>query len=295
MTIAPEGPAAAPLRCVAIELTARCQLTCSHCYAESGPTCGHGSMSTGDWRRVITEAAALGAVTVQLIGGEPSLSPGFTGLVGHALDAGLRVRVYTNLYRVRGAHWSLYEHPRVDLACSYYSDEAAEHDRVTGRAGSHTATRANIVEAVRRGIRVEVGIVDLGGGQRVAQARAELEALGVAGVRVDRVRRVGNAAGSVLPSTSALCGRCGDGKAAILPDGTVAPCEIGRFLPGGSVADGTSLASVLASDRWARLRARIPHRAAAPCDPECAPLDDSQCGPVNSGPCGPGADDDGDL
>ncbi|WDN56048.1 radical SAM protein [Streptomyces clavuligerus] len=287
MTIAPEAPATAPLRFLAVELTSRCQLACSHCYAESGPTCGHGTMSTGEWRRVITEAAALGATTLQLIGGEPSLHPDFTELVEHALDTGLRARVYSNLYRVRAAHWRLYEHPRVDLACSYYSDDAVQHDAITGRAGSHTATRAHIAEAVRRGISISVGIVDLGGGQRVAQARAELEALGVAGVRIDRVRPVGNAAGSALPSTSALCGRCGDGKAAILPDGTAAPCELGRFLPGGSVADGTSLASVLASDRWARVRASIPHRADGnPCPPDCLPNRDT---------CQPGsgtADDD---
>jgi hypothetical protein len=53
---------------------------------------------------------------------------------------------------------------------------------------------------------------------------------------VDRVREVGNAAKTVaLPSTPQLCGQCADRKVAILPDGTVAPCVLGRFLPAGHV------------------------------------------------------------
>ncbi|WP_172388230.1 radical SAM protein [Streptomyces sp. MNP-20] len=287
MTTAPQTPAIA-LRFLSLEITARCQLTCpSHCYAQAGPTRGHGSMTREDWHRIIDEAAALGTTTLQLIGGEPTLHPDFTGLVEHALRVGLRVHVYSNLVHVRAEHWQLFEHPLLSLACSYYSDDTGEHDAITGRCGSHAATRHNIAEAVRRGIPVKVGIVDLGGGQRVEQARAEMQALGVQKVHVDRVRAVGNAANAALPSTSALCGRCGDGKAAILPDGDVSVCEIGRFLTAGSVRSA-SLASILASDRWAAVAASVPRRSGAdPCPPDCAPNDDTACGPDNPGPCGP--------
>ncbi|MFF4409862.1 radical SAM protein [Streptomyces sp. NPDC001404] len=294
MTMAPEVPTTA-LRFLSLEITGRCQLTCpSHCYAQAGPARGHGSMTGQDWHRIIDEAAALGTMTVQLIGGEPTQHPGFAKLVEHALGTGMRVRVYSNLFRVRDAHWRLFAHPHLSLACSYYSDDAAEHDAITGRRGSHAATRANIAEAVRRGVRVKVAIIDLGDGQRVEQARAELRALGVCEVRVDSVRAVGNAAGTAVPSVSTLCGRCGNGKAAILPDGQVSVCEIGRFLTAGSVKNA-SLASVLASDRWAKVTASIPHRigVAPVCPPDCAPNDDTQCGPATGGgPCGP-ADDDG--
>ncbi|MEO3976890.1 radical SAM protein [Streptomyces sp. CAU 1734] len=293
MTIAPEAPV--PLRFLSLELTARCQLSCpSHCYAQAGPSGGHGSMSVADWRRVVSEAAALGTTTVQLIGGEPLLHPDCVELAEHVLGLGLRARIYSNLYRVRAEHWALFAHPLIRLATSYYSDDPVQHDVITGRPGSHAATRGNIIEAVRRGVEVAVGIVDLGGGQRVEPARAEMEALGVHQVRVDRVRAVGNAApGAAAPSVSSLCGRCGDQKAAILPDGRVTPCEIGRFLNAGTVAKGSSLAAVLSGRRWAEVTARVPHRASAdPCAPECAPADDSQCGPENSGPCGPVGDGD---
>ncbi|MEV0442919.1 radical SAM protein [Streptomyces spectabilis] len=295
MTTAPEPPVT-PLRFLSLEITSRCQLTCrSHCYAEAGPTRGHGSMTGADWHRIIDEAATLGAKTVQLIGGEPTLHPAFTELVEHAVQNGLRVRVYSNLVRIRDRHWQLFEHPQVSLATSVYSDDADEHDAITGRCGSHAATRANVIAAVHRGVRVKVGIVDMGGKQRAAQARAEMQALGVHRVQVDPVRAVGNAAGVAIPSTAALCGRCGNGKAAVLPDGQVSVCEIGRFLTAGSVKSA-SLASVLAGGRWAQVRAIVPRRASADavCPPDCSPNDDTACGPeTGDDPCGP-ADDDGD-
>ncbi|MEW1550524.1 radical SAM protein [Streptomyces tsukubensis] len=289
MTIAPEAPSTAPLRFLSLEITSRCQLTCpGHCYAQAGPTAGHGTMTTDNWRRVLTEAAGLGATTVQMIGGEPLLHPHLTEIARHALDLGLRVRIYSNLYRVRAEHWLLFEHPRVSLATTVYSDDPAEHDTITGRTGSHAATVGTIAEALRRGLRPAVAVIDLGNGQRAEQARSAMTALGVPHVRVDRVRAVGNAARGALPSTAELCGRCGDRKAAVLPSGDVSVCEVGRFLTAGTVAAGASLASVLNSDRWAEITASVPHRASAdPCPPDCQPAASDSCAPAKGEPCGP--------
>ncbi|MEU9599835.1 radical SAM protein [Streptomyces sp. NPDC048109] len=268
-----------------LEITRRCQLTCeTHCYAKAGPTQGHGSMSTDEWKRIISEAAALGTERIQLIGGEPTLHPAFTELVEHALAKGLKVLVYSNLFRVRAEHWELFARPGVSLATSYYADTDDGHDQVTGRTGSHAATRANLIEAHRRGIHVRVGIVDILDGQRVAEARAELQELGVTDVHTDRVRAVGNAATSTaIPSTSALCGRCANGMAAILSDGTVTPCVLGRFLPAGQV-QGNTLHEVFASPSWRRVAASIPAGRHDPCGPDCGPNDDSCKG---GGTCDP--------
>jgi MoaA/NifB/PqqE/SkfB family radical SAM enzyme len=291
MTIAPETPTrTAPIipRFLELEITRRCQLTCAaHCYAEAGPTMGHGVMTGDDWKRVISQAAALGVQKIQLLGGEPTLHPDFAELVEHALAEGLGVEVYSNLYRVRLEHWDLFTRPGITLATSYYADTDEGHDQVTGRTGSHAATRANLIEAHRRGFHVRVTIVDVLDGQRVGQARAELEALGITDVHTDRVRGVGNAVqDGGLPSTSALCGRCANGIAAILSDGSVTPCVLGRFLPAGQVQEAT-LERVFASPRWQQVAASIPVGRHDPCGPDCGPNDDSQGG---GGTCGP-ADD----
>ncbi|MDI3405766.1 radical SAM/SPASM domain-containing protein [Streptomyces cavernicola] len=270
-----------------LEITGRCQLSCTHCYAESGPTKGHGNMTGDDWRRVLDEAAAIGVERVQFIGGEPTTHPEFTALVRHALAAGLTVQVYSNLYRVRPEHWDLYEDKRVSLATSYYSDLPADHDRVTGRKGSHAATRANIIEAVRRGIPLKVGVINTRAGQRAEQARTELDSLGVGQASIDHARGVGNAARtSALPSTSELCGRCAKGIAAVLPDGTVAPCVMGRFLPAGQVRTAT-LEDVFTSARWQEVAASIPQRGPTACAPDCKPADSDSCRPASGSPCNP--------
>ncbi|MFK0047736.1 radical SAM protein [Streptomyces sp. NPDC090741] len=284
MTI--EAPA--KLRFLSLEITGRCQLTCpSLCYAGSGPTRGHGSMSDGDWFRTIDQAVALGAEEVQLIGGEPTLHSGFASIAHHALAAGLRVRVYSNLVRIRDEHWELLEQPGVRLATTYHSSVAAEHDAVTGREGSHTATRANIVEAVRRGIALKVAVLDAGDPARAERARTELAALGVRDVHVGKVRAVGNAASAALPSTAELCGRCGDQRAVVLPGGEVAVCEIGRFLTAGSVLDD-GLDQVLSGPRWAEASGSVLRRTGpTACHPDCQPSNSDSCDPGKNDPCDP--------
>ncbi|MEU9523281.1 radical SAM protein [Streptomyces sp. NPDC048224] len=284
MTIAPQSPTLAPPAFLELEITGKCQLTCpSLCYAKAGPTEGHGSMTAADWKTLISEAAAIGVRTVQFIGGEPTLHPEFTALVHRALGVGLNVQVYSNLYRVKLDHWTLFSHPRVSLATSYYSDTAEEHERVTGRKDSHAATRSNIVQALKRGIPLQVGIVEVFDGQRTAEARDELLALGVRTVNVDRVRSVGR--GEVhVPSTSDLCGRCADGRAAVMTDGTVTPCVLGRFLnTGNAKTDG--LAAVFGGQQWADTAASKPPPFVA--TGGCTPADSNDCDPAQTPACDP--------
>jgi MoaA/NifB/PqqE/SkfB family radical SAM enzyme len=285
MTIAAEAPTRPEVpEFLELEITGRCQLTCpSLCYAKAGPTEGHGSMTTDDWKRLISEAAEIGVRKVQFIGGEPTMHPDFEALVHRALALGLDVQVYSNLYRVKLDQWKLFEHPKVSLATSYYSDVTEEHERVTGRQGSHAATRANIVQAVQRGIPLQVGIVEGFEGQRTAQAREELLALGVRTVNVDRVRSVGR--GEVhVPSTKDLCGRCADGRAAVMTDGRVTPCVLGRFLDTGN-AKTEGLAAVFGGQKWADTAASIPRRPVPTAG--CTPADSNDCDPANTEACDP--------
>lgn len=266
-----------------LEITRNCNEFCDHCYADSGPRQGHGAMTSGDWLRVIDQAAASGVRDVQLIGGEPTQHPDFALIMRHALNAGLGVEVYTNLVQVRPEWWDLYAHPAAFLATSYYSDDPAEHDKITRRKGSHAATRANIAEAVRRGIRIRAGIVDVRDGQRTAQARADLESLGVANINTDRTRNVGRGQRGKTADPGELCGRCTHENLAVSPDGDVWGCTISRFLPpAGNLRDHT-LTEVLASPGMAALTAMIPPRHKG-CQPgDSAP---SVCGPQVCNPAG---------
>jgi len=243
-------PAARPARSTPafsflwLEVTGRCGLACSHCYAGSGPSASHGVMTGDDWRSVITQAADMG-------GGEPTLHPDFFALLAHAIKAGLAAEVYSNLTHVKDSLWDLLARPGISLATSYYSDDPAEHDAITGRPGSHARTLAGIRHAIARGIPLRAGIVEVTEGQRTARARAELEALGVTRIRTDRLRRLGRAADAAGPDVSELCGRCGRGIAAIIPSGDVTPCVMARWLPAGNVRQAP-LADILSGPAMAR-------------------------------------------
>jgi radical SAM protein with 4Fe4S-binding SPASM domain len=258
------------LRFLWLEITGRCQLRCRHCYSESGPDKGHGCMTTDDWRRVLDEAAELDVSDVQFIGGEPTLHPDLAELVQHALGRALAVEVYSNLVRVTDTLWDVFQRPGVRLATSYYSPDAAQHDAITDRR-SHDRTLSNACEALRRGIPLRVGVVDVDDGQDVAGAVAQLESLGVTSVRVDRLRQVGRGVRDQAPSIEQLCGKCADGTLVVTPGGDVLPCVFARWLVLGNVRD-TGLREIYESAALTRreLRSRFVLQA-DDCDPDCDP------------------------
>ena len=281
-------PPAPALTFMWLEVTGRCQLACTHCYADSGPNGTDGTMSYADWISAIDQAATLGVSMVQMIGGEPTLYAGLPGLVTRALDRGMEVEVYSNLVHVTDAMWELFTQPGVRLATSYYTDDPDEHKRITGRR-TLRRTLTNIGHAHLRGIPLRVGIIDLGAGQRVAQAHEELASLGVTDVSVDRMRLLGRPARRACDA-SELCGRCGDGIAAILPDGSVTPCPLSRWLSAGNIA-ATPLAELAGGVRKiaaADIRPALSQACTPPCEPQCTPgCDPSVNAPGGGDGCNP--------
>ena len=126
-----------------LEVTGRCQLSCRQCYADSGPSGTHGSMTRWDWQRVLDEAGGLDVEMVQFIGGEPTLYPDLAQLVEYALARGLGVEVFSNLVHVADEVWDVFARPRLSLASSYYSDDPAQHAAVTGRRATRGRKRTS--------------------------------------------------------------------------------------------------------------------------------------------------------
>lgn len=204
-------------------------------------------MTADDWEHVITQAAAIGVKTVQFIGGEPTLSPHLPRLASHALSSCLNVNVYSNLVRVTPDLWELFALPGVALSTSWYAADPATHAAVTGSRAAYNATRANIGKAVQLGIPVHAAIIAIVPGQDTAAAEAELRVLGVTRIRVRDVQGIGRAARDDHGTDLAeLCGHCGIDRAAILPDGQLTPCVIGRWLDCGNVRE-TPLVAILAA------------------------------------------------
>ncbi|MGI9001549.1 MAG: radical SAM/SPASM domain-containing protein [Pseudonocardia sp.] len=274
------------------EITGKCQLECQHCYAESGPHGVPGSMSRTDWITTIDDAADLGVAMVQFIGGEPTLHPDLPKFVRHALDRAVRVEIYSNLVYVPEMLWKVFSQPGVRLATSYYSDEAQQHEQITQRRGSYARTRTNIREALRRSIPLRVGVIEVRDSQRIERARAELAALGVTDVHVDRLRRVGRGANQEPSDVNELCGHCAQGVVAVSPTGEVWPCVFARWMPLGNVRT-TPLMEILSGTLMASARTVLSKSdwgdVTAICDPRCCPnnMCDPQCSPSCSPSCTP--------
>ncbi|MGW6027739.1 SPASM domain-containing protein [Streptomyces sp. NPDC055099] len=75
--------------------------------------------------------------------------------------------------------------------------------------------------------------------------------MGVESIKTDTVRPFGRAA---APNASRLCGRCGDARASVGPDGTVSPCVFSTWLSAGNVFDA-SLHNILVGDGMAAAKA----------------------------------------
>lgn len=275
-----------------LEITGRCQLTCVHCYADSGPLGRHGTMKREDWIRVLSEARELGMHMVQFIGGEPTLHPDLPVLINHALTQGLTVEVFSNLVHITEKLWNIFSQPGVSLATSYYSDNADQHAAVTGRQ-TYMQTKTNIMEALRRSIPLRTGLIDVQDGQRVEQARAELEALGVVEIGSDQLRQVGRGVRNHKPDISQLCGKCAQGVAAVSSNGDVWPCVFARWMPVGNVHHHT-LSEVLNGPEMVKIAAQLSTHfksrsqvACNPDDPNCRPNCDPYCNPNCKPSCDP--------
>jgi radical SAM protein with 4Fe4S-binding SPASM domain len=282
ITTALEGAEDKTTRFMWLEITKKCQLECSHCYAESGPKGTHGAMGEEDWIQVINDGADIGVEAVQFIGGEPTLNRSLPRLIGHALTRGLQVEVYSNLTHIRPDIWNALSQEGVSLATSYYASAGQQHDSITQRQGSHRRTRANIVEALSRNIPLRVGVIGVEEGQDVQGAVEELQALGIeeARIGIDYLRQVGRGVRTKEPSVDQLCGSCTDGVVAIMPDGMVRPCLFTRWdeMVVGNVKE-SSLTQVIQGERLRRIREQLdesfgvvdtcrPGRKCGPCVPK---------------------------
>ena len=76
-------------------VTSRCNLACTHCYASVGQNCGD-ELDTQEALAVIDDLAAFGAPVVLFSGGEPFVRPDILTLARHAASKKLRVVFSTN-------------------------------------------------------------------------------------------------------------------------------------------------------------------------------------------------------
>lgn len=244
-----------------VELTARCNERCIHCYAESSPERSE-SLTWAELREVLEDARALGFERVQLTGGDPLVSVHCIPAVELASALGIpEVEIYTNGLALRGETYARLRRLAPSFAFSFYSHDPATHDTITRTPGSHVRTTRAIRRALDDGLRVRVGVISMPENRgHASETQALLLDLGVRAdaIGFDSVRGVGRgAAGSGYtgglqenPSkggTESTRPRNFGGSAAVSYDATVYPCIFSRHLRLGSIRNGERLAEILSS------------------------------------------------
>jgi MoaA/NifB/PqqE/SkfB family radical SAM enzyme len=243
-----------------IELTARCNERCTHCYAESSPERTE-ALSEAVVMSALDDAAELGFTRVQLTGGDPLISELCVPAARRATRLGIpQVEVYTNGLALIGRTYEELAALGVHFAFSFYSHDPATHDSITRTAGSHRRTLASIRRAARDGLHVRASVIVMDANRDdLAPTIALLRDAGVpeSSIGADVQRSVGRGLMTIRPKEARLeellpHAKAGhreqaasaddaqadpSGRAAVSYDGTVYPCIFSRAFPLGRLPE----------------------------------------------------------
>ncbi len=119
------------------ELTHRCPLRCPYCSNPLMLERAAAELDTATWRRVLSEAAALGVLQVHFSGGEPLARRDLAELVGHAAEAGLYGNLITSGIGLDAARMAALAAAGIEhVQLSLQDADPAMGDRVAGLAGA---------------------------------------------------------------------------------------------------------------------------------------------------------------
>ena len=152
MTAHSPPPPAPPIG-VLVELTHRCPLGCPHCSNPLALERPAAELDTETWKRVFSEAAALGALHVHLSGGEPTARRDIAELIRSAAEAGLYSNLITSGVGVSEKLMGQMVEAGLDHAqLSFQGADKATNDRLGHYDGAWEKKRAFAAMAARAGL-----------------------------------------------------------------------------------------------------------------------------------------------
>lgn len=143
-----------------LEITARCNLECRHCYINlsSNDLQGRsGELTLQEIDAIADQAVSLGAVWVLISGGEPLLRDDFPEIYLNLKRKGLLVSVFTNATLLRDEHVELFgKYPPRDIEVTVYGASPETYERVTRRPGSFAAFTSGLNRLMESGVKVRL-------------------------------------------------------------------------------------------------------------------------------------------
>jgi radical SAM protein with 4Fe4S-binding SPASM domain len=141
-----------------LEITARCNNNCRHCYINLPAGDGESKkeeLSVEGILEIAGEAVSLGAMWCLITGGEPLLRDDFSDIYLDLKRKGLLVSVFTNATLVAEEHVGLFKkYPPRDIEVSVYGVTEETYERVTRRPGSFHAFMRGLNLLLESGVKV---------------------------------------------------------------------------------------------------------------------------------------------
>ncbi len=143
-----------------LELTARCNLNCRHCYINLpvfDEEAAARELTAAEISRIADEAVELGAVWCLLSGGEPLLRRDFAEIYLALKRKGLLLSVFTNGTAITDEHIELFRrYPPRDIEMTVYGVSEETYERVTRHKGAYGAFRRNLDRLYEAGVTVRL-------------------------------------------------------------------------------------------------------------------------------------------
>jgi radical SAM protein with 4Fe4S-binding SPASM domain len=143
-----------------LELTARCNNNCRHCYINvpaEDKAAKERELSIEEIDGIAGEAVSLGAFWCLITGGEPLLREDFFDIYLRLKKKGLLLSIFTNATLVTEEHVKLFKkYPPRDIEVSVYGVSRQTYERVTRRPGSFAAFRQGLNLLMQGGLNVRL-------------------------------------------------------------------------------------------------------------------------------------------
>jgi len=143
-----------------IEITARCNNDCRHCYINlpaGDKNAQARELSAGEIKEIAAEAVSMGALWCLITGGEPLLRPDFEEIYLTLKRLGLLVSVFTNATLITEGHIKLFRrYPPRDIEITIYGVTETTYERVTRRPGSFAAFTRGLDRLFESGVNVRL-------------------------------------------------------------------------------------------------------------------------------------------
>lgn len=143
-----------------IEVTARCNLRCAHCYINLS-ACDHEAkdreLKTEEFYGIIDQIADEGCLWLLFTGGEPFIRQDFMDIYTYAVKKGLLVTLFTNgTYITPEIADRIAELPPLSIEITLYGSTKETYESVTGIPGSYGRCMNGIVLLMERKLPLEL-------------------------------------------------------------------------------------------------------------------------------------------